>query len=392
MFHQFSHTLPPDLSSPLLCFLFDLILMLNRTVSSWGQNKRQSGGGDYISRTPSQTKGIRKYWRNILCISTESYTDADYHTTTRADAPSALAKGTLRAVSNGGKKSHLEQANTSKETKSAWFEKTSRGLRPRSEPSAVRRGQRKNRSVRTDRGGEGGQSYDDDDLHYHMARLHLITPTKTAAKGERIQATPSSSKDDTDTDVLMSASPREDETGGAQASGKLSSSLRGEERWPENQKESDPAWEALKRRVLYLEEHDGSPLEMGEAERALRELRAQLRRGWAEEKMRMRAREESTRSTKKRRRNAGWWACENGDLLRCTVTVSESSCEKKDLAHMLHFSTRMLSKAPYIDGHRLSLVIFHRAWERYRVIVCATGGFLVLQGLLQGCAGQTSWI
>ena len=306
--------------------------MFNRTVSSWRQNKRQTSEGGYASRSPSQTKSIRNHWRNILCICAASYTDTDYHTTIRADAPSALAKGALRAVSNGAQNSHPERAKMSKETESAWFEKT----RPRSEPGAARRRSRKHRSVRTDRDGEGGQSYDDD-LHYHMARLHLITPTKPAATGERIQATPSSSKDETDTDVLMSANPREDEPGVTQAAEKLSSSLRGEERWPESQEESDPAWEALKRRVLYLEEHGSSRLEMSEAEQALRELRAQLRRGWAEEKMRMRAREESTRSTKKRRRNAGWWACENGDLLRCTVTVSESSREKKDLTKMLYF-------------------------------------------------------
>jgi hypothetical protein len=265
--------------------------------------------------------------RSILCICVENYTDADYHhTITRADAPCApLAKGTPLAVSDDAQKSHPEQPDTSKETESAWFGKTVKRLRTRSEPGGDRE---RKRSGRVDRGGAGGQS-DDDVLHHQMARLHLITPTKTAATGERIQATTSSFRDDTDTDVLMGANPREEEPGGAQAAGKLSPSLQEGEGWLENQEESDPAWESLKRRVLYLEEHGGSSLEMNKAERALRELRAQLRRGWAEEVMRTKEREESTRSTKKRRRDAGWWTYENGDLLRCTVTVSESLCEKE---------------------------------------------------------------
>jgi hypothetical protein len=354
--------------------------MLNRTVSSWRQNRRQSGGGGgYTSKTPSQTNGIRKYWRmfgmgarSILCICAENYINADYHTTTRADAPSALAKGTPLAVSNNAQGSYPEQPDTSKETESAWFEKTVKRLRPRSEPGCERE---KKRSVLVDRGGEGGQS-DDDILHHHMARLHLITPTKTAAAGERIQATPTTSRDDTDPDVLMGANPREEELGGAEAAGKLSSSLQGAEEWPENQRESDPAWEALKRRVLYLEEHGSSPLDMSEAEPALRELRAQLRRGWAEEMMRMKEREESTRSIKKRRRNAGWWTYENGDLLRCTVTVSVSRVKRRILLTCCRSSTQMLSKARHIDGHhRHSFGFFHRAWKRYRVIVCSTGAW-----------------
>ena len=344
--------------------------MLNRSVSSWRQSRRHSGGVNYtsISRTPSQTTGIRKHWRtfglgarSILCICAESHIDPDYYTTTGADAPCPLGEGALLVVSNCASRPRPEKANTSRETELAWFEKTARRLRLRSEPgAAVKKRQRKKTGARADRGDEDDQSYDNDDdnLHHHMARLHLITPSKTAATGERIQATPSISSDD-DTDTLMSANLREDEPGGAQVTGKLSPSLQEEEEGrPENEEKSDAAWEALKRRVLYVEEHGGSPLDMSDgndAERALRELRAQLRRGWAEEVMRMRAQEENSRSTKKRRRNAGQWTCENGDLLQCTVTVSETPCEKRRVLPTYHLSsTRMLSRAPpFIDGQQL---------------------------------------
>jgi hypothetical protein len=351
--------------------------MINRTVLSWGKNRRQSGAGGYPSKTPSQSNGIRKHWRmfgmgarSILCICAENYTDADYHhTTTRADASCApLGNCTPLAVSDDGQKSHPEQ--------SAWFGKTVKRLRTRSEPGGDRE---RKRSGRADRGREGGQS-DDDVLHHQMARLHLITPTKIAATGERIQATTSSFRDDTDTDVLMGANPREEEPGGVQAAGKL---LQGGEGWLENQEESDPAWEALKRRVLYLEENGSSSLEMNKAERALRELRAQLRRGWAEEVMRTKEREECTRSTKKRRRNAGWWTYENGDLLRCTVTVSESLCEKEGSCSRCLSSAQMLSKATYIDQHSFGFFI---------ALGNDTGLLFALLGapvLAQGCAGQT---
>jgi len=301
--------------------------MLNRKVSSWRQSRRQSSGVGYtsISRSPSQTAGIRKHWRtfglgarSILCICADSHTDADYHTTTGADAPCALTEGTL-AVSK-----HPEKANRSKETELAWLEKTVRGLRLHSDSGAAKRRQRKKAGARADRRG------DDDDLHHHMARLHLMTPTTTAASEERTPHTASStSRDGDDTDALMGA---EEEPGRSQAVEKLSSPLQGGKGRPENEEEkSDAAWEALKKRVLYAEEHGRSPLDVSrgnDADRALRELRAQLRRGWAEEMVRMRelAREPEGRmqSTKKQRRNAGWWICENGDLLRCTVTYTRA--------------------------------------------------------------------
>ena len=310
--------------------------MLNRKVSSWRQSRRRSSGGGYtsISRTPSQTTGIRKHWhtlglgaRSILCICADSHTDADYDTTTGANAPCAHEEGTLLAASSGKQRLGPGKANRRKETAElAWVEKTLRTLRAQSDSGVARQRQRKKRGSRADR-----RAGDDDDLHHHMARLHLITPTKTAASEERIHTAPTTSRDDDDTDALMDA--EEEQPGPSPAAEKLSSSMQGGKGWPENEKKSDTDWEALKRRVLYAEEHGCSPLDIkrgNDAERALRELRAQLRRGWAEEMIRMRALpEESTQSTKKQRRNAGWWVCENGDLLRCTVTVSGFSRVKK---------------------------------------------------------------
>lgn len=329
--------------------------MLNRTVSSWRQSRRQSGGGHAsMPRTPSLATGIRKHWRtfglkarSILCICTEGPTDADYRATTGVDAPCTTRAGNTLpppqassrnaaappyAASNSTqRRSHPEEKkDTSEEAESAWseIEKTAWRPRPHSEPSAARRRQRKI-SALSDLCGEGSQSYDDE-LHHHMARLQLTTAT--AAAGGRIQATPSTSGDSTDalrrkTLRPTGANRREEKPGGAAQ--KPSSSLRlqeGEEGGPENEKGADArraAWEALKRHVLYAEEHGGPPLDMGgghDAERALRELRAQLRQGWAEEAVRTRVREEHMRSTKKRRRGAGWWIRENGVLLRCTVT------------------------------------------------------------------------
>jgi hypothetical protein len=332
LFHFYLPTSPPLPSSTLtFCVVFDLIRMLNRKVSSWRQSKRRSSGVGYtsISRTPSQTTGIRKHWhtfglgaRSILCICADSHTDADSDTTTRANAPCAHAEGTLLVASNGARPG---KANKSKETELAWLEKTLRTLRVHPDSGVARWRQRPKICSRADRRG------DDDDLHHHMARLHLMTPTKTVASEERIHtAPPSTSRDDDDTDALMDAEEEEQAGPSQAAEKKLPSSLQGGKGRPENEKEeSDEGWEALKRRVLCAEEHGRSPLDISrgnDAELALRELRAQLRRGWAEEMIRIgtlaREPEESTHSTKKQRRNAGRWICENGDLLRCTVTVS----------------------------------------------------------------------
>jgi hypothetical protein len=311
--------------------------MLNSIVLSWRrQSRKHSSGGGYssISRAPSKTTGIRKHWctfglgaRSILCIYPETHTDAHHYTTTGADALCPRAGSTLpaRASLNNARRLHPDEANASKETELAWFEKTARRLiRLRSEPEAVARWRGRKRGARSDSCGEDSQSYDED-LHHCMARLHLITAT-----GKCIQDTPPSTSGDT-TDTLVGANPREEEPCGAQDS----SSPQWEEGGAEDEKGAD-AWEALKRRVLYAEEHGSAPVDMGsghDAERALRELRARLRLGWAEEEMRMRAQEERTRSTKKRRRDAGCWIRENGVLLRCTVTVSVSSrvcvCEKE---------------------------------------------------------------
>ena len=312
--------------------------MLNSTVSSWRQGKNHCGGGGYssIPGSSSQTTGIRKHWRtiglgarSILCIDAEGHIDADCHTITGANVPCPRAGGgTLpaRAPSNDDTQTTLhreeEEANASKETGMAWFEKTARRLkRLHSEPGAAgSRWRLKKRGTCSDLRGQGSQSYDED-LHHHMARLHLITTTTT---GKRIQhTTPSTSGASGDrTDALMGANPREEEP---RADAQASSSPQREQGGARNEKGAD-AWEAVKRRVLYAEEHGNDPpLDMGDghdAERALRELRARIRQGWAEEVMR----HERKRSTKKRRRDAGCWIRENGVLLRCTVTVSVSSC------------------------------------------------------------------
>ena len=81
------------------------------------------------------------------------------------------------------------------------------------------------------------------------------------------------------------------------------------------------AWEAMKRRVLYIEEHGSLPEDDDEdvmrdgAERASREGRARRRKGWAEEALRGKTHEDA-REAKKRRRNAGCWTCEDGILMR----------------------------------------------------------------------------
>lgn len=302
--------------------------MLNSPVSSWRrQGRKHSGGGGYssISRSQSQTTGIRKNWgtfgqgaRSILCIYAENHTDSD--------GPRAGGTLTARASPNNAQRLHPEEAKTSKETESAWFEKTARKLvRMYSEPGAAARWRQRKRGACSDLCGEGSQPYDDEGLHHHMARLHLMT---TATTGKRIQATTSNPGDGTNA-LMGGANLREDEPCGAQAS----SPPQGEERGAEKENGADACpWEDLKRRVLDAEEHGGSPLDMGggnDAERALRELRARLRQGWAEEVMRIRAREERTRSTKKRRRDAGCWIRENGVLLQCTVSMSSRVWERR---------------------------------------------------------------
>ncbi|KAI0253364.1 hypothetical protein BJV78DRAFT_205623 [Lactifluus subvellereus] len=91
------------------------------------------------------------------------------------------------------------------------------------------------------------------------------------------------------------------------------------------------AWEAMKRRILYIEEHGSLPDDYEDedamrdgAERASRERRARRRKGWAEEAIRGKAQEDA-RAAKKRRRNGGCWTCENGILMRLQARRSESS-------------------------------------------------------------------
>ncbi|KAI9444126.1 hypothetical protein H4582DRAFT_1064439 [Lactarius indigo] len=305
--------------------------MLNRAISSWTQGGNHSGGGyTSISRTPTQASGIRKRWRtfgqgarSILCICAEGHIDADY-TTARADIPCVAS-----SPSNSAGRSRPKRANTSREPESAWFDKTARKLRRlHSEPGAARRQQRK-RGARSDIRGEGSQSYHDD-LHHRMARLHLITTATTATTtttGERIHTPPTASGNTTDPPkprklLQIGANPCEEEPGAEKPQSSHPKEPENDEKGGADARKA--AWEDLKRRVLDAEEHGGSPpLDMGgdrhDPDRALRELRARLRQGWAEEVMRVRAREESVKSTKKRRRDAGCWIRENGALLKCTV-------------------------------------------------------------------------
>ncbi|KAI9507140.1 hypothetical protein F5148DRAFT_152434 [Russula earlei] len=79
------------------------------------------------------------------------------------------------------------------------------------------------------------------------------------------------------------------------------------------------AWEATKRRIIYLEEFGAQPDDVEDAELSSREHRARWRKGWAEEAMRVKgkAREDaSLRAAKQRRRQAGWWIRENGAFVR----------------------------------------------------------------------------
>ncbi|KAH9166507.1 hypothetical protein EDB89DRAFT_214674 [Lactarius sanguifluus] len=314
---------PPLLFSTLLSVPGKI--MLNRAISSWTQDKDHSGGGyTSISRTTTQASGIRKRWRtfgqgarSILCICAEGHTDANYTTTTGADVPC----GASSAPNSAARRSRPgRRANTSKEAESAWFDKTTEKKR-RSEPgaaAAVRRRLRK----RAARSGEGSRS-NEDDLHHRMARLHLITTTAT---GERIHVPPPTASGDSTVPprtrklLLIGAVPREEEEPGAEKPQQSSGPVNDEKGGADARK---AAWEVLKRRVLDAEEHGGEPpLDMGggggghDADRALRKIRARLRQGWAEEVMRVKAREESVKSTKKRRRDAGCWIRENGALLK----------------------------------------------------------------------------
>lgn len=95
------------------------------------------------------------------------------------------------------------------------------------------------------------------------------------------------------------------------------------------------AWEAMKRRVMHVEEYGALPPEdVGEAvgavdhhraEPASREYRARRRRCWAEEAIRGQARDEPSRraAMKKRRRHAGCWIRENDVFVRLVSEILE---------------------------------------------------------------------
>jgi hypothetical protein len=103
-------------------------------------------------------------------------------------------------------------------------------------------------------------------------------------------------------------------------------------------------WEAMKKRVMHIEEYGALPpegddagdagdadsaidpwMDYIEAERATRERRARRRRRWAEKALpgQGQAREEtSRRAVKKRRRHAGCWIGENGVFARLVRKIS----------------------------------------------------------------------
>jgi hypothetical protein len=116
------------------------------------------------------------------------------------------------------------------------------------------------------------------------------------------------------------------------------------------------AWEAMKRRVMHIEEYGALPPEDSDeddagdapdaaeamdhnAERASRECRAWRRRRWAEEAIRGQAREDASRRAvaKKRRRYAGWWIHENevfARLVREIFQFSLPSCRQDGVSHL----------------------------------------------------------
>jgi len=90
-----------------------------------------------------------------------------------------------------------------------------------------------------------------------------------------------------------------------------------------NEADARRAWEATKRRVIHLEEFGELPDDV-EAERASRERRAWRRKGWAEETIQGKAREDASLGAdkKKRRRQGGCWMRENGVFVRLQVSAN----------------------------------------------------------------------
>ncbi|KAI0294847.1 hypothetical protein B0F90DRAFT_1754526 [Multifurca ochricompacta] len=116
------------------------------------------------------------------------------------------------------------------------------------------------------------------------------------------------------------------------------------------------AWEATKRRVLYIEEHGSLPDdEREDAEGAPRERRARRRKCWAEEVIRG----QETRAVKKRRRNGGWWVRENGILAQ--LVGSHAISHPKKCSHIItsqsmHVFQRTARADERVIGRRPGLV------------------------------------
>jgi len=177
----------------------------------------------------------------------------------------------------------------------------------------------------------------------------------------------------TDSDDAESEKTEEDEEGSIQmvALEEREKRISAGPRWDEE--DARRAWEAMKRRVMYIEEHGALPDDSEHdaptwnyrdaVERALRESRARWRKGWAEEAMRRsqagqhlgqgrQAREEdekdanpkreeedeededeemgdlTTTMTKKGRRHAGCWIRENDGVFVRLVSSDSFACRK----------------------------------------------------------------
>ena len=154
------------------------------------------------------------------------------------------------------------------------------------------------------------------------AILQIADPSPQGCGGSR--ATPLGSK------ARSERATDDDPKGraGAQGGEKKEGSTAGKET------DAKRAWEAMKRRVMLVEEYGALPpgdSDAGEAdaqmdhgaERASSECRAWRRRCWAEEAMRGQARDEASwrASTKKRRRYAGCWVRENDVFVRLVSEI-----------------------------------------------------------------------
>ncbi|KAH9959465.1 hypothetical protein BC827DRAFT_1268814 [Russula dissimulans] len=104
-----------------------------------------------------------------------------------------------------------------------------------------------------------------------------------------------------------------------------------------NEADARRAWEATKRRVIYIEEFGELPDDAEKAERASSERRARRRKGWVEETIGGKAQEDaSLRADKTRRRQGGWWIRENGVFVRLTEFIVHYGLTRISIFHSVH--------------------------------------------------------